>query len=320
MVARRILPLPPRMEIDEPAKIWMINYARTNYWRVAHWMSINDLIEDGFLTWYRIVEGQQTKGPRKRGEPVSVMTSYRYITDRPLVMFLFKRLYMNHITDLANGRTNRSAFELPIEDYMDAPADDAEPIILDRAPIEVQAVLSLLKTEEGRARMAEPCLRRKDGTRETTNERLSRLTGLPGNIATAIKSYFGGLTKRRTAEKATGDLYTAFRREGKGPAQALDASKLAELSGKIGEAWGKGLRICKRPVKAAIACGQLLTEAKGLCQKLGLCLSQWIKDNLKFAARTARHYMWIARHAFKLNDMLSVSLAEACRFITAPVV
>lgn len=319
MTERRLLPKPPRMEIDEPCRIWMTNYARKNYWRVAAWVSIDDLIQDGYLTWYRIVSGQKLSGPRQPGEPVSSMVSYQWITDRPHIMSLFKTAYMNYVTDLANGRTNRAPFEIPVEDYMDAPDTDTACALIIGAPKEVQAVLQVLNTEEGREELAADYPVRADGTRETTNERFQRLTGLTGKITKAVRTYFEDtpIAKRAPKPEMPLDAYAALRRAGKSPLEALAASNLQKLAGRIATERGDSLRTASSPTKTAVTCGHWLIEAKELCKKQGLSFVQWIIDNCKFCASTARKYMWLARRSSGVESILSMSLAAAKRYICA---
>lgn len=318
MVERRALPRPPRMEIDEPARLWMIKHARENYWRVAHWIGLDDLISDGLLTWYRIVEGEKLAGPRQAGDAVSSMVAYRYITSRPHIMSLFQSAYRNHITDLANGRTQRASFEIPTEDYMDAP-DDPEYPSMAGAPIEVRRVLDVLNTEDGCAEMAKEYVVHANGTRETTNERLQRLTGLSGKITSAIKSYLG-VEVRRPAPKPQQSAYSVMRQEGKNPLLALAFSCLDKLNKRIEAERGDGLQCVPKPVKRAIACGALLIQAKEICKKNGVSFIAWIVDNCNFCASTARKYMWLARHSAKLGNILSSSLAAARRHICASII
>lgn len=303
------------MEIDDGARAWMINYARQNYWRVAHWLSLEDLVSDGFLTWYRIVSGEKTAGPRQAGETVSAMVAYQWITDRPHIMSLFKSAYINHITDLANGRTARSPFEFPIEDYMDAP-DDATPLIIPAAaPIEIRRVFEVLNTEEGQIEMQKDYPVRANGTRETTNERLQRLTGLSGKITQAIKSYFGeSETKKADPKPAKHDAYAAMRREGKSPLEALALSRLDQLNKRIEAERGAGLKTSPNPLRAAIACGRFLIQAKGICVERGISFCQWMAETCAFCATTARKYMWLARRAVGLDSAIT-TLAAAKRYI-----
>jgi len=322
MIARRNLAIPPRMEMDEPARLWMMTHARKNYWRVAAWLSLDDLIQDGFFVWYRLVSGQKKDGPRKKGEPVGSVFAYQWITSRPHMMSLFKRAYENHITNLANGRTNKASFEYTLEDYMDAPTDEIATAysMAVHAPKEVQAVLELLGTEEGRAKMRLPEPVRRDETRETTNEKFSRLTGISGNVASKVRSYFGDdVAQPRKPEPETKNEYAILRRQGKGPLQALAEIQLSKLAKQISATRGDGLRGSPTPTKTAIDLGRILAEAKNACKKYKLHFTQWIADNLTFSASTVRRYMWIARHAPRLGDLLYETLAEARRFLLAPV-
>lgn len=318
MVARRELKKPARMEMDEPARLWVIKHARENYWRVAAYYSLEDLIQDGFFTWYRVVSGQLSKGKRKAGDPVSMMHTYKYITDRPHIMALFKSAYHNHITDLANKRTACSPFNHAVEDWMDAPDDEVASahLLISSAPEPVRKALALFTTDEGRAEMSKPYLV-KNGHRETTNERLSKLTGHDGDLAGLIKQHIGIETTpvRPQQPKSTTSNYALLRLQGFSPDKALLLDKLSNLATSIRLERGDSLRSAKKPMARAVACGKWLSEAKELCQKAGRCFERWIVENCSFCARTARKYMWLCRKASGLDNLLSMSIAGARRCI-----
>lgn len=151
MVERRILSaaaaarIRPRLEIDAMAIRWMASYARKNYWRVAAWISLDDLIQEGYFTWYRLVQGEMRHGPnikpskklerqpaynipehrRHEQEALrqiygcealsyavetetprrSAIAKYALITDRLQMMGLFMRTFEQHITDMSNHKT-----------------------------------------------------------------------------------------------------------------------------------------------------------------------------------------------------------------------
>lgn len=158
--------------LDAGLKKWIYAQAHKNFWRVAAWMDIDDLIQEGFLCFAIC---------RARYEP----------ENKAHFMSLVKITFLNQITDLANKRTRTP--ECPISDIAEMGNDqellenlaggedgDAEIMaLLARAPLEVRLILAAMNTNEGAARMRRPARVREDGTRETNNERLSRLVGIP---------------------------------------------------------------------------------------------------------------------------------------------
>jgi hypothetical protein len=118
MVERRVLPVPPRMEIDKIAELWAMKEINRNYWRVAAWIDHDDLVQMIYFHWYRIVMGQLMRGPRQSGEAVSKMHVYKYVTDRRQIMALFQATFKQYLNDLANNRTNGAPFEASIDDEL----------------------------------------------------------------------------------------------------------------------------------------------------------------------------------------------------------
>lgn len=159
-------------EMDDGARGWLFRTARDQFWRVAVWYDLDDLVQDGYFTYYR------------------VQKFYPDVVDRPHIMRLFQISYMNHIHTLAKLARRTNATEVP--------AAEVDPFILEtitedelatlytlmaQAPQAVQAALRLYSTKDGRRRLRSTYRIRKDGTRETLNERLCRLTGFdPGQV------------------------------------------------------------------------------------------------------------------------------------------
>jgi hypothetical protein len=286
---------------------------------MAAYYSFDDLVQDGYFTWYRIVSGQMTKGPRKQGDPVSAMHAYKYITSRPHIMSLFQTAFRNHITDLANNRTANAPFNEVFEDYMDTPDDEHATVemLTAGAPEPVQKVLSVFTTEAGCAEMAKP-YSIVNGHRETTNDRLCRLTGIAGNVVSAVKAHFLGNPVVTAAKpKPTQNPYAALRQRGESPIQALTLVDLADIAGKIAAKRGNSLR--GKTAATAIACGKWLLEAKDICRRNGILFLSFLKDHCAFAERTARTYMWLARVGAGINDIRLLSIAAARRLLLSPV-
>lgn len=164
-----------KFAIDQGASNWIIKTARKNHWRVQSWMDISDLIQDGYLCWYMVVERYQDR-----------------VENLDHMMKLFMRVYTNHLHDLASRRSRLSEqcfvdFLRPdqtdsflIERLMPAGEEsDAElRLMLDKAPPNVKATLDLFSTEDGRRKLQSKPRRQPNGVRETLNDRLCRLIGI----------------------------------------------------------------------------------------------------------------------------------------------
>lgn len=149
--------------LDDGAINWMKRNAAKQYWRVAPWINLDDLIQDGYLCWF------------------IVRSKYPYVESRANRMALFKRVFNNHLHNLANAKTRHPEIAFA-QAELDAKLDGescelAEMMtMIAEAPVKVRKLLKKL--------IADPtCLRdtyRKDDglIRETLNERLCRLAGL----------------------------------------------------------------------------------------------------------------------------------------------
>jgi len=188
---RKRLPIPDLLHIDEPAKIWLIQEARKNYWRVASTYAFEDLVQDGYWQYYRIA------------------TKYRStVKSRAHLMSLFKTTFINHIHTIVT-KQNRHPFPMTFSDLaLDGQEEDFIDILhnkamyeedgyasfmrlISEAPPAIAQLLLVLQTESGVRIMREPYLK-EDGTRETTNERFCRILGLDPklfNLAQMTKAY-----------------------------------------------------------------------------------------------------------------------------------
>lgn len=178
------------LAMDEGTKRWILRTAQSNFWRVASHYDLADLIQDGYLHYYRVVN------------------KYPHIESRRHIMGLFQRTYTNHIHNLAKDRT-RMPDHLVTAGLDDDPADVLERLmgdrnvtagdmslveILESAPAPVRAVLELLlhKPEALRA----PYRVRANGARETLNERICRRLGVPYefDLVTPTRQYLAGMS------------------------------------------------------------------------------------------------------------------------------
>ena len=76
---------PPELSLPKPVLGWIYNHARKNFWRVAPWYEIDDLINDGIMKAYECLDRYGIPG-----EDI----------DPPHFMSLVKTSFHNHIGDL----------------------------------------------------------------------------------------------------------------------------------------------------------------------------------------------------------------------------
>ena len=161
--------------LDKGMRGWLVTMARKNYWRVAAWMDLDDLIAEGFLA-YAICRAKYDDR----------------VANKRHFMALVQITFINQITDLANDRTAQpeiAASQLgnpddpegdPFESWLGGMDGDQELCaLLSTAPIEIRRLLQLAGSPEWADIMSKPLRRRPGGGRETIYERLSRLVGLP---------------------------------------------------------------------------------------------------------------------------------------------
>lgn len=165
--------------MDQGVRGWIIKTARENLWRVSGDIEIDDLIQDGFFFWHRII------------------TRYPHVTHPPHRMGLFKTAFTNHIHDLSKKKSRleivtESDMDVSI-DYMlegDDPSQDPDlAFIIKQLPPAIMRVLT--RIYEG-----DPPYRQfLDGSRETTNGRACRLAGLDSSkrdVRAAVLQYLRG--------------------------------------------------------------------------------------------------------------------------------
>lgn len=165
---------------------WIYNHSTKNYWRVAGWCELDDLIQDGLLVAYRCQERYGESGKD---------------IDPPHFMALVKTAFYRHITEML--RHSRADHEL-VSKIGDLAGDYSESHFLDRVSAEVvepmqdlAADLSALIARMPKAlrdavmlyiERPEDMRRRKagrvvlDDEDETDTQRLTRLTGFPARF------------------------------------------------------------------------------------------------------------------------------------------
>lgn len=160
--------------MDRGMKLWIVNYARKNVWRVPPWMDLDDIIAEGFLAY-------------------SICLS-RYghrVENRRHFQSLLMVVFTNQITDLANERTaspeiaisqigGADTEELTIfERIVGGEQGDAElATLLATAPEEIKKFMRLMHDPEALEKLNRPLRYRCGGQRGTTRARIARMLGL----------------------------------------------------------------------------------------------------------------------------------------------
>ena len=171
-------------QMDQGARLWLLKYSRRNYWRVAAWIDLEDLIQDGYECYYE--------------------TLYRYPTakDAAHIMRLFQLVFRSRIEDLVRAHKKQvDSARSDIIENIDSfpmmatilPDFSNFHALLAKAPQQIKDALNLLNSEHGRKALIEPFARRDNGGRETLNERWCSLLGYDSkqiDVVTMLRSYF----------------------------------------------------------------------------------------------------------------------------------
>lgn len=169
---------------DQIATKWIERYAHRNHWRVASFIGVDDLIQDGLWLYVRTVE------------------RYPNAENKRHLMALFQRTYSGHLHNLANARTKINDCPLSLN-LIDDPDIALQTLVVDddkgfaeeeftqviaEAPAHIAIVLRFLLDNPSILR--KPRKRRRNGGRETLNERICRAMRMPvTDIVTPLRSY-----------------------------------------------------------------------------------------------------------------------------------
>lgn len=221
----KIVRRPTTVYLDQGLRLWLVKTARKNFWRVASWYEFTDLVQDGFMCYAVCL--------RKYGDKVDNPSHF---------CSLVKTTFLNHITDMANKRSNAAdagCGEVTMGDLArqsDSPQNtnleslygenaselgDAEmSMTLSSAPDEVRELMRTITTGKSVGRVV--------GTnnRLTTNEWLNTLVGTVGhNYEDRLRQLLGlpsGTTQVRAGYTYSSELEEVRR--------AADICKVVRLS------------------------------------------------------------------------------------------
>lgn len=189
----------PTHFMDEGLERWLWRTAHRNHWRVAAWMSREDLIQDGYMCYMKCVDTYQRLLRKRRPRK----------DDRRNFMALVRTTFERHITDLANQRTLQRV-EKPVsqlhhvDDTAEAWLERNGPVELAQtcsdlaelckgAPAEVRNVVLALAGDTGEALHYLKIKGKRFTRRETNNEYLKRLakTNKDLDMVQLINDHFG---------------------------------------------------------------------------------------------------------------------------------
>lgn len=169
-----------RFPMDQGAKRWMIKYARQKLWCVQDGSyDLDDLIQDGFVTWFRIVERYKNN-----------------VDAQKHMMALFQVSFINYINNLAKWRGREKplacAYDPIMNDLLPDPEMATFYTLCQNAPDEIKKVIRFMENADNCQKLQGLMRLYDDGTRETLGQRLRRLCNLPANvdIVAMLKSYF----------------------------------------------------------------------------------------------------------------------------------
>lgn len=179
-MAKRVRLRPLHADVmDAGARNWLIKNAKRNYWRVAGWIELEDLIQDGCMLW------------------VSTRRRYTDAIFLPHVMRLWQVTYINHIHDLARQRTRM--LETTFSQFDDDAAyaitnleacDFSELLrLMAEAPGHLKAILIAMHVKQWPTQPG----RRPDGSRMTISDRIALLAGVEPSEARMLRGYLNGL-------------------------------------------------------------------------------------------------------------------------------
>src|ERR1700734_1858383 len=91
-----------RFNMDKGARLWMIKFARQQIWRVQDGSyDLDDLIQDGIVTWYRIAEKYKNEVDAKKH-----------------LMSLFQVSFMNYINTMSKKRGRQKPLQCAYDPAM----------------------------------------------------------------------------------------------------------------------------------------------------------------------------------------------------------
>ena len=141
---------------------YAVNCLSRNVWKFGREMDLDDLLQESYFLFLRL----QEKYPEVEIDSAHFMGLWKVA------------LRNNFVINLAAKRTRRRESSLPIDIGYEPSYDSIDwGLDLDDAPEQVKTLIKNISEYQRRPRRLN-----KDGKRETTNERLCRIAGLPTTV------------------------------------------------------------------------------------------------------------------------------------------
>lgn len=153
-------------KMDKGALGWMIKFAHKNYWRMASWLDMDDLLQEGYAAYAEVAQRY----------PTAIEPQHR--------MRLFQLVLHSRIEDLAMARTKQPdscLSDVTLEEGEESQFEIADPefssiVAAAKEVPSIEAVLRLFTDNDSLKQLNAVYRKRLNGHRETVNERLCRLT------------------------------------------------------------------------------------------------------------------------------------------------
>lgn len=171
--------------MDEGLRRWIVSYARQNQWRVPGWMTLGDLVQEGYICYMKVLRHPNYSGLARRQNPSK--------ENRRVFMSLVKKSFVNYIHDLSNEKPPEDNLSTVAErmgrvdedvlDRLVPPNEDDDP--RDKLPLEhfseaLRDLRTALTSDLGDAFDYVKIKCRRTGLikRETNNQRWCRLANI----------------------------------------------------------------------------------------------------------------------------------------------
>ena len=178
--------------LDVGMRRWLLNSAKRNFWRVAPWYDLDDLIQDAYLCFYTCRARYVTL--TEKDQPSD--------EDKRRFMAIIKVAFTNHVNILARRKgpevlvaelsRDGESMDSTLERYAGAVEGEAMLLwSLTKAPQELLTLLDFIASDDSKFKRYPRNCRRY--LRETTNEHFGRLVGYDpakGNAVAYAEEYF----------------------------------------------------------------------------------------------------------------------------------
>jgi DNA-directed RNA polymerase specialized sigma24 family protein len=180
--------------LDQGMRGFIHKTAWKEFWRVANWYEVDDLVQDGYLSYYKCVKAYP-----------QLIVEDPTPDQRRHFMALVRTTFVNHITDLSNksSRVPEQALSrysaddggLAWDEILPAQAEEGSVVtLLASAPAEIKQLVKLLAGDSKALLAFKRNKKGRKAFRETTNEFYCRLLGFDPkyeDVVGRVRAYFG---------------------------------------------------------------------------------------------------------------------------------